>query len=234
MTSDYQSGDFYMAAAERFRMVRRDDPQAKRDLARDVAKTLSLGLNYYMSAFGLAHRLDIGYAEAEELLRKHRKTYATFWEFSDAVVNGAMLNCRLSSPFGWLYHVTGETRPRSLRNWMMQSGGSDLLRLAVILLDLAGIRIIGLVHDAVVIEAPEAEIEDHVALAKSLMIAASEVVTGGLRIRVDDPKIFRSGERFYDPKGVPMWNRIVRILRETGDQPSGRVSTARGRLFDAA
>ena len=54
---------------------------------------------------GLLQRLDIGYAEAEGLIAKHRATYSKFWEFSDAVTTGGMLNCRLTTVFGWSYQV---------------------------------------------------------------------------------------------------------------------------------
>jgi hypothetical protein len=45
------------------------------------------------------------------------------------------------------------------------------------------------------------------------MIRASEVVTGGFPLRVD-AKVFTHGHRYRDPRGVPMWNRVVRMLRE--------------------
>jgi hypothetical protein len=215
MWDAYASGDFYLTTAKQFAMCPAD--ATKKHPARETAKTLCLGLNYGMTVVGLADRLNIGYAEAAYLLHKHRAAYPRFWEYTDAIVDAAMLNGRLTSTFGRRFTISENidpkgktaTNPRSLRNFMFQAGGGDMLRLAVIGLAAAGITVIATVHDAVMIEAPEADIQEHVTAAKAVMVAASEAVTGGLPLRVD-AKVYRAGERYSDPRGVPMWNRIVR------------------------
>jgi DNA polymerase I-like protein with 3'-5' exonuclease and polymerase domains len=108
--------------------------------------------------------------------------------------------------------VADGTSSRTLRNFQLQAGGGDILRVAIIGLHAAGIQVVAPVHDAVLIEAAAEDIEAHVAAAKEIMEAAARVVTGGFPIRVDK-KIFGPGERYYDPRGTPMWNRIVRCLR---------------------
>jgi hypothetical protein len=218
MKDAYLSGDFYLATAKQFGIA--PSHATKLHPARDVAKTLCLGLNYGMTVIGLADRLNIGYAEASDLLGRHRTAYSRFWDYADAMVDAAMFNGRLISTFGWQFIVRENidsrgrltTNSRALRNFMFQAGGSDMLRLAVIGLAAADITVIAVIHDAVMIEAPEAEIEEHVAVARAVMTAASELVTGGFPLRVDH-KIFRGGQRFFDPRGVPMWNRIVRWSR---------------------
>jgi hypothetical protein len=210
MQHSYTSGDFYLATAKEFGVAPAD--ATKTHPAREAMKTLSLGINYGMSAFGLAHRLNIGFAEAEDLLARHRAAYPDFWAYSDAMVNAGMFNGRLVSTFGWQLQVAEDTSSRSLRNFQMQAGGGDLLRLAVVGLRAAGINVAATIHDAVLIEAAVEDIEAHVAAAKAIMVAASEVVTGGFPIQVAH-KIFGPGQRYYDPRGTPLWNRIVRFLR---------------------
>jgi DNA polymerase I len=213
MMRDYASGDFYLAMAKAFGIAPSDATKTTHAAIRDVAKVLSLGLNYGMTAYGLAHRLNIGYAEAEELVAKHRRAYPEFWIYSDAILDTAMLNGQLTSVFGWSYTVTGATNPRSLRNWHIQAAGGDMLRLAVIAMNAAGISVIAPVHDAVLIEANEADIAAHVEAAKALMIEASAVVTGGFPLRVD-AKVFANGQRYFDARGVAMWNRVARMLNK--------------------
>jgi DNA polymerase family A len=219
MKGAYLSGDFYLTTARQFGIAPPD--ATKRHPAREVAKTLCLGLNYGMTVIGLADRLNIGYAEAADLLARHRAAYPRFWEFADAMVDTAMFRGRLISAFGWQFIIPENLDPngrvttnsRALRNFVFQAGGGDMLRIAAIGLRAAGITVIATVHDAVMIEADEADIDEHVAVTKAVMVAASEVVTGGLPLRVDH-RIFRSGERYFDPRGVAMWNRIVRWSRK--------------------
>ena len=210
----YRTGDFYLATAKSFGIAPPDATAESHSAARELAKTLSLGLNYGMMVWGLAQRLDIGFAEAEDLISKHRTAYPKFWAFSDAAADAGMLHSRLTSVFGWTYRVTGETNPRSLRNWPMQAGGAEMLRLATIALVAAGVSISALVHDAVLIEAAERDIAEHIAATKALMVRASEVVTGGFPLRVA-AKVFAQGQRYRDKRGIPMWNRVARMLQET-------------------
>ena len=69
-------------------------------------------------------------------------------------------------------------------------------------------------HDAILIEAPLNEIEDHVRLATSLMQRASEWVLGrGRQCRVD-AEIVRWPDRCMDGRGANMWSFIQSRLGE--------------------
>ena len=94
----------------------------------------------------------------------------------------------------------------------MQAAGGDMLRLAIIALVAAGISVAAPVHDAVLIEASETDISEHVEITKALMVQASELVTGGFPLRVD-AQVFSNGQRYRDKRGVAMWNRVARMLR---------------------
>jgi hypothetical protein len=79
---------------------------------------------------------------------------------------------------------------------------------------LKGIGICAPVHDAILIEAPLNEIEDHVRLATSLMQRASGWVLGrGRQCRVDAETV-RWPDRYMDGRGANMWSFIQSHLGE--------------------
>jgi hypothetical protein len=86
-----------------------------------------------------------------------------------------------------------------------------MLRLAIIGAVERGIHVCCPVHDALLIEAPESEIETAVAETSSVMEKASEVVLGGVRVRTD-AKIIRHPDRYDDPRGAVLWQEIQRLV----------------------
>ena len=87
--------------------------------------------------------------------------------------------------FGWPLHTTMDTKPNTLKNFPIQATGAEMLRLACCLATERGVRICAPVHDAILIEAAEEEIESAVATARLCMAEASRVVLGGLEIGTD-------------------------------------------------
>ncbi len=69
------------------------------------------------------------------------------------------------------------------------------------------------VHDAVLIEAAEDEIEAKVVQARALMGRASRVVLGGFEVRTD-ADIIRHPERYDDPRVSDMWDRVMELLEQ--------------------
>jgi hypothetical protein len=59
---------------------------------RELFKVCALGVQYGMEAQSLALRIGQPPIVAMDLLRAHRETYRTFWRWSDASVDYAMLN----------------------------------------------------------------------------------------------------------------------------------------------
>jgi hypothetical protein len=213
MMADYASGDPYVAFGRRGALLPPDGDEHSHPRVRDVCKTLALGLNYGMSPFGLAQRLRISEIEASDLSSRHQRAYHRFWDYAERVVQTGMQGQDLTSVFGWRRRITAETKPRSLRNWPIQSAGAAMLQLAIVAGVDAGIRIVASIHDAVLITAPLnplREAADHMA---SLMIRASEVVTGGFPLRVEMDFV-RWPDRFMDRRGAEMWARAMRALRD--------------------
>ena len=93
----------------------------------------------------------------------------------------------------------------------MQANGAEMLRLACIRLVEDGIRICAPVHDAILIEAPLAELEATVAHTQLAMRKASAIVLGGFELS-SDANIFRAPERYMDERGVTLWNIVMGLL----------------------
>ena len=173
-----------------------------------------LGVLYGMGEHSLATSAGMMVAEAREILRRHRETYRRFWTWAESNVNAALLGSELTTPFGWRYRLRPDQlpNPRSLLNWPMQAGGSDMLRLAATRIVQESVRLCAPIHDAVLIEAPVDHIADHVEVARAAMIWASSMVLGGPACRVD-ADIYRFPDRYMDAeRGAVMWNRVMGLI----------------------
>ena len=159
----------------------------------------------------LAGRLAILPLEAKELLRKHRETYPQFWRWTQNVVDASMLGLEARTVFGWNLCTKGDANPRSIRNFPMQANGAEMLRIACCLGTERGVRICAPVHDAILIEAPAGEIEHVAAKMQDYMRAASRIVLDGFELRTD-AEITRYPDRYSDPRGVVMWERVTRLI----------------------
>jgi DNA polymerase I-like protein with 3'-5' exonuclease and polymerase domains len=150
-------------------------------------------------------------ARGRELIQLHHETYPRYWAWSDAIRDYAILKGELRATFGWTVHVTADANPRSLRNFPLQSNGGEMLRIACSLATERGIRVCAPVHDALLIEAPAAGIDDAVLECQRAMQEASEIVLSGFPLRTET-KIVRSPERYMDPRGERMWEVVWSLI----------------------
>jgi DNA polymerase-1 len=116
---------------------------------------------------------------------------------------------------GWPLLVDSKTNDRSIRNFPMQANGAEMLRVAACLTVERGIGVCASVHDALLIEADENQIDEDVRNTREVMAEASAIVLGGFRLRTD-VKIFRYPERFSDPRGERMWQLAHDVMTELG------------------
>lgn len=213
MLEAYASGDPYLTFAVQAGAVPRGATKHTHKEERDRFKICALAVQYGMGEKSLAQSIGRPDAEARELLRLHRQTYPAFWRWSQAAVDHAMLHGWLQTVFGWRIHVGADANPRSLANFPMQANGAEMLRLACCLATERGIAVCAPIHDAVLVEGPEDEIEVVVAETQLAMREASEIVLSGFPLRTD-AKIVRPGERYLDPRGVKMWETVQALLVE--------------------
>ena len=135
-------------------------------------------------------------------------TYPRFWHWSDAVVDYANLyNDRYDGVR--VAHLVGpEARTLgALRNFPMQANGAEMLRLACCFATERGVRVCAPVHDALLIEAPIAAIDDAVSTAQQAMSDASAVVLDGFRLR-SEAKVILHPDRYMDDRGRHMWDAV--------------------------
>ena len=220
MIAAYLSGDPYLEFARQAGAAPRDATRESHGRVRELFKACALAVQYGMGAEGLARRIGCGVAEGRELLETHRRTYARFWQWSDGAVDCAMAVGSLRSAFGWPIQVSGNANARSLRNFPMQANGAEMLRIACCFLTEAGVSVCAPVHDAILVEATEAEADAVVAETQALMARASAIVLQGFTLR-SEAKIIRYPDRFLSERAVSMWETVWNLVHEPsqGEMP---------------
>jgi len=213
MKEAYQSGDPYLAFAKQAGAVPSDATKQSHKAEREQFKACVLAVQYGMGAESLAERINQPVVRAKELLRLHRETYRTFWAWSDAAVDYAMLHGKLWTVFGWTIHVGENVNPRFLRNFLMQANGAEMLRLACIQLADKGISVCAPIHDAVLIEAPLLDLNEIIKQTQQIMSDVSATVLGGFRLN-SDVDVVRYPDRYSDERGREMWDNVMDLLNE--------------------
>ena len=141
---------------------------------RRYAKTINFGLIYGMGAFGLAAALGIEQKAARDYIERYFTRFAGVKRYMDETKAGAAERGYVSTLFGrriYLPEIRGGNGPRRAGaerqaiNAPMQGTAADLIKLAMLAvqaeLERAGklSRIVMQVHDELVFEVPEAELE---------------------------------------------------------------------------
>src|SRR5262249_25914396 len=217
MQAAYQTGDPYLAFAKQAGAVPRDASKETYGPTRELFKQCVLAVQYGMEAQSLALRIAQPPCVARDLLRAHRETYRRFWAWSDAAVDQAMLVGVIRTVFGWPIHVGENSNPRSLRNFPMQANGAEMLRIACCLATERGIEVCAPIHDAVLICAPLDHLDEDVTHMRAAMAAAPRSVLAGCEPRTD-VKIVRRPDRYSDPRGTEMWDRVCGLVLPTEHQ----------------
>jgi len=153
MKEAYTSGDPYMAFAIQAGLAPPDATKQSHKEVRSRCKAIVLGVGYGMGAESMAYRAGLHIAEARELLRRHKETYRTFWQWADNNVNVALAGGSLTTVFGWPLNFghSAKLNDRSLLNFPMQANGAEMIRLAACLASEAGLRICAPIHDALLL-----------------------------------------------------------------------------------
>jgi hypothetical protein len=211
MAEDYASSDVYLAFAKANHLVPDDATKETHADFREVCKAICLGVLYGMGPEKMAFKAGISVGEARELLRLHKRRYATFWRWLDTTVTTGLFSGTMHATFGWQRHIGRDVNPRSLMNFPMQANGAEMMRLAAIAGTEVGIEICCPVHDAFLIAAPVDRIDEDVATMRAIMSRAGRLVTGGVDVRTD-VKVVRFPDRYMDGRGKAMWGTVMSIL----------------------
>ena len=230
MKEAYNSGDPYLAFAKQAGAVPQDATKQSHPKERDLFKACALGVQYGMGAEALARRIQQPLYVAQELLRLHKRVYSTYWKWSDAVQDAAMLRGKLQTVFGWTIHIDSNANPRSIRNFPMQANGAEILRLACCFATEQGIRVCAPVHDCLLVEAPLVELDDVVAATEAAMARASAIVLDGFVLRTE-AKVVRYPDRYMDDRGRPMFDTIMSIVGDLEKEMKGSSALDCRRIF---
>ena len=214
MIDAYETGESYLAFAKQAGAVSSAGTKITHDAIREQFKSCALAVLYGMGAKALAQRISQSESQARHLLRLHRETYPTFWQWSDAVIDHAVLSGSLSTVFGWTLHLGEYVTDRTLRNFPMQANGAEILRWACCLATENGVSVCAPIHDALLIEAPLANLEAAIHVTQRAMAEACTLVLG-TELRLES-KVIRYPERYQDERGVGMWETVWQVRKELG------------------
>ena len=117
MQEAYRSGNLYLAFAKRINAVPEDATKTTHAAQHELFKAVVLGILFGMGVETMALRIGQPPIVARDLLRAHHETYPTFWRWSDAAIDHAMLHGSLHTVFGWHLRIGENQNPRSLRNF---------------------------------------------------------------------------------------------------------------------
>ena len=173
-----------------------DESEVSTDLRR-TAKMINFGLLYGMEAFGLADRLGIGRAEAQEHMDAYFSQFVQVKEFMSSEVTQARNQGYTTTLFGrrrYLPELKSDNYrirqmgERMALNAPVQGTAADIIKKSMIDLD-ASLRSEGLastlllqIHDELILESPVEEIE----VAEKLVVETMEgVVTLDVPLKVD-------------------------------------------------
>ena len=209
MQKAYLSGDPYLEFAKLARTVPDHATKETHKDVRELFKQCVLGVQYGMGEQTLAMRAKTSNLTARELLRAHKRTFGVFWEWSNAALDHAMLLNFLQAAMGWTIHVGPNANPRSLRNFPMQAGGAEMLRLACCFAIERGVEVCAPVHDALLIHAPLDRLEDDIRVTKAAMAEASRIVLKGFELKAaDHPFLYPNHYADPDKRGWEMWDKV--------------------------
>jgi DNA polymerase I-like protein with 3'-5' exonuclease and polymerase domains len=210
MIEAYESSDPYLTFGIQAGLLPPDATKETHGAVREQLKACVLGVQYGMGARSLALKIGQTRFHADELLRLHQTTYHRFWKWMEGVLDYALLHRRLHTVFGWVVRLDDHPNPRSIRNFLMQANGAEMLRVACCYTTERGVSVCAPIHDAILIEAPLDQLNEAVKTAQQAMEDASAAILGGPRLRTD-VQLIRYPDRYADHRGE-MWRTVMTIL----------------------
>jgi DNA polymerase-1 len=153
------------------------------------AKAINFGIIYGISAFGLANQLSIAREEAGAYIKKYFERFPGIRDYMEATKKAARANGYVTTLFGRKCHYPRITasnpserafNERAAINAPLQGSAADIIRRAMTHMDealaRAGLSAMMLlqVHDELVFEAPDDEVEATLPVVAKVMVEAPE------------------------------------------------------------
>jgi DNA polymerase-1 len=157
------------------------------------AKAVNFGIIYGQSAFGLSEKLNIPRAEARNIIDNYFRQYPFIKKYIDSQIQFAREHLYVESMLGrkrWLRDIVSANQTvrgfaeRNAVNMPIQGTAADMIKLAMIAvhreLKSSGLdtRMILQVHDELIFDVPEGEVEKAQKLIREAMCAAMQLPNG--------------------------------------------------------
>jgi DNA polymerase-1 len=206
-----EGGDVYLGIAEQLGFLSVSMSDDERKAVRTLFKTVVLGIQYGLGARSLAVRTGVSLTEAYEILARLRARFRRFEAYARQVVDHAGLKLKISTPFDWRLQCPPDTNPRTVRNFPIQSTGSEILHVLCILAERRGIKLVAPIHDAVLAEGELGQTDELVSELDRVMRDAAALVLRGYELP-SGHQVIRPGERFFDDRGEAMWTTVTGLV----------------------
>ncbi|MCX4027058.1 DNA polymerase I [Endozoicomonas sp. SM1973] len=160
------------------------------DSQRRSAKAINFGLIYGMSAFGLAKQLGVSRKSAQEYIDLYFERYPGVLTYMDDIRHSAAENGYVETLFGRRLHLPEirsrnqmrkKAAERTAINAPMQGTAADIIKRAMMSVDQwltesqLDANMIMQVHDELILEVAEAQVDEVVAGLKLRMVAAADL-----------------------------------------------------------
>jgi len=160
------------------------------DEDRRLAKTINFGILYGMSAFGLAQQLDISRTQAQAYIDTHFARYPKVRKWLDETIAKARADGWVMTPFGrrrFLPEINSSdpiqraAAERTAINTPIQGGAADLIKMVMLSLhrriaqEKLPYKMILQVHDELVLEVPDSEMEKAVKFIRHEMESVADL-----------------------------------------------------------
>ncbi len=211
LASDYNSGDMHSALAVAAGLMPVGGSKQEYAAQRAAAKAANFLTIYGGGVAKLAATIRSTEAFANNLLTIHRRRYPRLWKWADGMVSKGRYLSEICTLYDWKMRVLEATKDTTIRNFCVQANAAEMTRLAVCMAIEDGVSVCGPIHDALLIVAPGAEIDDAVAAAQGAMSRASHLVRAGFETRTD-VQVARFGEELADGRADPIRKLIDPIL----------------------
>lgn len=177
---------------------------------RRLAKTVNFAVLYGQSAFGLARVTGMANADAVEFIRNYEKTFPLVRKYVEDTLFQARTQGYVQTLLGrkrYLPDMSGlqvaqrQAAEREAINMPIQGTNADMIKIAMINLDKAlrsqGMRARNIlqVHDELVLETPDEEMDEVIKLVRSCMIGALEL---SVPVKVE----MKAGRNWYEVKPI--------------------------------
>jgi DNA polymerase I len=204
MIADFLSGnDIHAATAAKIFNV--EISEVTREM-RSRAKTANFGIIYGISSFGLSERLTIGRKEAKELIDGYFASYPGVKEYMDESIRRAREKGYVTTMFGrrrYLRDIQSRNQvvrgnaERNAINAPIQGSAADVIKIAMIRItdrlkkEKFRSKMILQVHDELIFEVPESELE----ILKGMVI---EEMSGAAKLSVPLKVDWGTGKNWFE------------------------------------